>query len=122
MAVDTQTVRQELEAERFRLQSEFEQLERQRVALIQVDDPAPGHANHHSTEQASETFEQERTLALMGNLRSMIEQVQAALGRLDDGSYGLCEGCGQPILPERLKALPFATQCVRCKEKSKSRS
>ena len=117
MAVDTQSVRHELDAELARLQHELAQLEQQRAALTQADDPAPGHANHHSTEQASETLEQERTLALMGNLRAMIEQVQAALTRLNAGTYGECEGCGQPISPERLQALPFATQCVRCKEK-----
>ncbi len=117
MAVDTQAVRHELDAELTRLQRELAQLEQEWVALTQVDDPAPGHANHHSTEQASETLEQERTQALMSNLRAMIEQVQAASSRLNAGTYGVCEGCGQPISPERLQALPFATQCVRCKEK-----
>lgn len=120
MAVDTQTIRHELEVELQRLQSELEQLELQRAALVRVDDPTPGHGNH-STEEATESLEQERTLALMSNLRQLIEQVQAALRRVDNGTYGICETCSQPISPERLQALPFATQCVRCKEKQKNR-
>jgi len=113
VAVDTQTVRQELQTELARLET---QLERQHAEA----DTVPGRGEQ-STEQASQTLEQERSLALTQNLRTMIEQVQAALRRLENGTYGVCEGCGQAISPERLQALPFATQCVRCKEKHRNR-
>jgi DnaK suppressor protein len=58
------------------------------------------------------TFERERELSLVGNLRDLIDKVEAALARIDDGSYGRCEACDQPIQPERLDALPYTTLCL----------
>jgi RNA polymerase-binding protein DksA len=46
--------------------------------------------------------------------RGILEQINDALGRLDHGTYGVCENCGTPINEERLKALPYAATCVRC--------
>lgn len=60
----------------------------------------------------SYTFERERDLSLADNVRDLIAKVEAALARLRDGSYGRCEQCGQPIEPERLEALPYATLCL----------
>jgi DnaK suppressor protein len=58
------------------------------------------------------TFERERDLSLVGNLRDLMEKVQGALRRIDDGSFGRCESCGQPIEAERLDALPYTTLCL----------
>ena len=44
----------------------------------------------------------------------MLDQVESALARLDENTYGNCQECGEPIDPERLKALPYATQCIEC--------
>ncbi len=60
----------------------------------------------------SYTFERERDLSLVGNLRDLIEKVRAALARIDDGSFGHCEVCGEPIEAERLDALPYTTLCL----------
>ena len=48
--------------------------------------------------------------------RHLIEEIQAALARLDEGTYGACERCGEPINPARLEALPTARRCVPCQE------
>jgi DnaK suppressor protein len=60
--------------------------------------------------------EHERLLAIRENLHQMYEQCDDALGRLERGEYGLCRSCGTEIAIERLRALPYATRCVPCKE------
>jgi DnaK suppressor protein len=60
----------------------------------------------------SYAFERERELSLVGNLRDLIEKIETALARIDEGSYGRCELCGQPIEAERLDALPYTTLCL----------
>ena len=51
----------------------------------------------------------------------MATEIERALERLDDGSYGLCADCGGEIAPERLEALPWATQCISCKSAASTR-
>jgi RNA polymerase-binding transcription factor len=71
-----------------------------------------GSYGEEASDAGSFTSERERDLSLVGNLRDLIDKVQGALGRIDDGSYGRCEVCGQPIEPERLDALPYTTLCL----------
>ena len=47
----------------------------------------------------------------------MLGAIDAALTRIDDGTYGTCSACGQPVGEERLEALPWTTQCIDCKRK-----
>jgi len=63
---------------------------------------------------ASQVFEQQRDLALRERAEQHLALVDAALERLDDGSYGACLRCGKPIAPERLEALPWAAHCIAC--------
>jgi len=67
---------------------------------------------------ASQVFAQQRDLALRDHNRQLIEQVDAALARLDAGTYGICVACGQPIAPARLEALPTAAQCIDCQKRA----
>jgi RNA polymerase-binding transcription factor DksA len=69
-------------------------------------------------EEATESFELEKRLALEQQLRDHLAEVEHALRKLDEGTYGLCDGCGQPIAPDRLEALPQASLCVNCKVKN----
>jgi DnaK suppressor protein len=71
-----------------------------------------GGYGEEASDAGSYTSERERDLSLVGNLRDLIEKIQGALGRIDDGSYGRCEACGQPIEAERLDALPYTTLCL----------
>lgn len=64
---------------------------------------------------AAETFEREKGFALETSVQGMLRMVEDALRKLDAGTYGVCERCGQPIDIERLRALPFARLCIRCK-------
>jgi DnaK suppressor protein len=62
----------------------------------------------------TEASEQELTLDLLGNGKEVLEQVDAALARIEDGTYGQCEECGHAIAKARLDAIPYAALCVKC--------
>lgn len=117
--INRDAIRQELESQLARLEGELSELENSREAARQEKDEYAGYGNHIA-EAATETSEAERDLALIDNLEHRRAQVDAALKRLEDGSYGICTTCGKPIPPERLEALPFAGQCVDCKSKENS--
>ena len=63
------------------------------------------------------TAERGEVEALAGNLRESLTDVEAALVKLDNGTFGVCEGCGQPIAPDRLEAKPAARLCMECASK-----
>ena len=66
-------------------------------------------------EEATETLELEKRLNLENRLRQELARVEHALEKIEKGTYGLCDNCGQPIDPERLEALPQASLCMNCK-------
>lgn len=68
-------------------------------------------------ENAAEVATFESNLSMEKNLEVSLFNVNKALKKIDDGTYGLCEKCGKPIDPERLKAFPSATVCMDCKKK-----
>ena len=68
-------------------------------------------------ELGSDNFDQELTLDLLGNNKDALDQINAALERFEDGSYGRCETCDGKIPKARLEAIPYAAQCVRCASK-----
>ena len=63
------------------------------------------------------TFERERDLSIRNNIRDLIDQVERAVQRIDDGKYGSCERCGDPIDATRLRELPHASLCLDCKRR-----
>lgn len=62
------------------------------------------------------TFERERDLSLSNNIRDLTDKIDRALERIEEGTYGLCERCGRPIEKARIKALPYATLCIKDKQ------
>jgi DnaK suppressor protein len=102
-----------LEAERQAALERVAALEREHAGIVD----AAGSANaddEHDPEGATIAFERQHLAALLAQTREQLSQVDAALGRVDDGSYGQCERCGQPIAPARLAARPTATTCINC--------
>ena len=67
-----------------------------------------------SAEQAQERENDEVVDAIGNETAQSIRDLQAALSRLEEGTYGLCEACGEEIAPGRLEAIPEATRCVNC--------
>jgi DnaK suppressor protein len=68
----------------------------------------------HMADIGSDNFEQEFTLSLIESDGNTLAKIEAALDRVEDGSYGLCEECGAKIPKQRLLAVPYATMCVKC--------
>lgn len=76
---------------------------------------APGQMTYGSqAAAASQVFEQQRDLALRDRSEQQLELVDAALERIEAGTYGTCVRCGNPIAPARLEALPWAAHCIDC--------
>ncbi|GGU54355.1 DNA-binding protein [Streptomyces albospinus] len=78
-------------------------------------------AGDDEADTGSKNITREHELALASNAREMLLQTERALGRLDAGTYGLCENCGKPIGKARMQAFPRATLCVECKQKQERR-
>jgi DnaK suppressor protein len=68
----------------------------------------------HMAELGSGNFAQELTLSLLGSENHTLDQIEAAIERIEDGSYGRCEECGGKIPKPRLEAIPYAALCVQC--------
>ena len=110
------TLRERLTVERERLDADLHGLDDEIVALGQDSYiSGSGVSNHLADDTSSAVMEQEKDLALMGNLRDRLRDIDRALARMDEGTYGICERCGKPIAAERLEALPSATLCIDCK-------
>ncbi|MDR7321564.1 MULTISPECIES: TraR/DksA family transcriptional regulator [Catenuloplanes] len=113
-AAETEKIRAALAGRRDELRHEYDQtlieiagLQRERLGDSAGDDQA---------DTGTKTFEREQEITLANNLLERINQVERALERLDEGHYGWCERCGNPIPVERLAAFPSATRCVKCKQ------
>ena len=70
--------------------------------------------DEHDPEGATIAFERSQVAALVTQAREQLDEIAAALTRLDDGSYGICDRCGATIPPERLEARPSSVLCVPC--------
>lgn len=106
-----------LEDERARLLEELEAMEEHTPEVEdQVGMDIGGGYDEDLADVASSTFEREKGLALESSVQQMLAQVEDALSRMADGTYGICRRCGDSIDVARLRVLPFATLCIRCKE------
>jgi DnaK suppressor protein len=105
-------MREQLEAEHKRLAEELAQLQ---TSASTSEERREGSPFGKREEEATETLELEKRLALENRVRQEIATVEHALEKFDKGTYGLCDNCGQPIDPERLEALPQANLCMNCK-------
>ena len=78
-------------------------------------------AGNDQADVGSSTFERDQEMTIVNNARDMLLQSQHALERIADGSYGVCENCGEPIGKMRLMAFPRATLCMSCKQREERR-
>ncbi len=120
MAIRTQQIaelRKRLEDERARLISELKELQSdasQWGESVRDEDSSYG---NHMADEGTDTFEQEKEIALQRNLKSVLNEVESALKRMDEGTYGICIDCGQEIPIERLMARPYAVRCIADQER-----
>ncbi len=114
---DFSVFRHLLREERARLLEELEAMEEHTPEVEdQVGVDIGGGYDEDLADVASSTFEREKGLALESGVQQLLTQVDEALARIDEGTYGICVRCGNPIDSARLKVLPYATLCIRCKE------
>ena len=76
-----------------------------------------GSADQHLADTATETVDREIDYTLEEHDERMLTAIDAALGRLDAGTFGTCVNCGAQIAPARLEAMPWATLCIDCKRR-----
>ncbi len=112
MTTNFNILRSRLKSERKRLIEELEQL---RASANTTEDRREGSPFGKREEEATETLELEKRLALENRIREQLVGVEHALHKFEEGTYGLCDNCGQPIDPARLEALPQASLCMNCK-------
>ena len=111
-------VRAELEEDVSRLRAEINAAEIDLVGLMR--DAGDGSGDDQA-DAGAKTYEREQEISVANNTREMLDQSEHALERIADGSYGVCESCGNPIGKLRLQAFPRATLCVTCKQKQERR-
>ena len=90
---------------------------RQQLADLGYGDAARPDYDQNFADSSQVTAERGEAEALAGKLRDTLEEVEHALAKLEDGSYGNCEGCGDPISEARLEAMPAARHCINCASK-----
>ena len=112
--MDRDVLRKELLEERERLQREIAELDADLSESLE-DSSEESPYDQHMAETAAVTLDREIDLTLEENARASILQVDRALLKLENGSYGRCDKCGKPIADDRLRAAPFATLCIDCK-------
>ena len=102
-----------LAAERADTVERLSGLERELRGIIESADTA-GTDDEHDPEGATIAFERQHVAALLSQAREHLRQIDAAIRKLAEGSYGRCERCGQDIGAARLAARPAATRCMTC--------
>jgi len=103
-----------------------EERDRLQAELKRIEDRAAGRDRLHSEQAgqdfdepggdaATETVERAQSMAVGASLREQLDEVTAALGKVDEGTYGICDSCHKPITKKRLAVLPWATLCKECR-------
>jgi DnaK suppressor protein len=114
VSVDLDSVRQRLIGERERVLAEVQVLQDDLSHSIEDSFDEDGN-DSHLADSATETVAREIEQSLEDNAEHLLASIDAALERLDAGTYGKCARCGKPIGDERLSALPYAAKCIECK-------
>jgi len=115
-AIDTEHFRQRLLDERGRVQEALDYLHEENPGSME-DETQEIQSNNHPGDVATVTHDREIDYTLEENAERLLAAIDSALQRIDDGTYGTCRTCGNPIATERLDALPYTTQCIDCKRR-----
>jgi RNA polymerase-binding transcription factor DksA len=112
--IDTERFRERLQAERRRVLDAISYLHKENPGSLEDEtgELVSGSADNHMADTATETVDREIDYTLEENCGNVLREIEAALVRIDAGTYGVCTSCGKPIEPERLAYLLWATQCA----------
>jgi DnaK suppressor protein len=117
-AGEVAAVRGRLEEEVAAAKRELGEVEAEFAELL--EDPVEG-AGDDSADAGARAFQREQDLALAYNTRDLLAEGERAIERMDAGTYGVCDSCGQAVGKARLQAFPRATLCVTCKQREERR-
>jgi RNA polymerase-binding protein DksA len=116
--IDTEHFRQKLLEERQRVADAIAYLHEENPGTIEDEtEEIVGSVDNHLADTASVTVDREIGYTLEENSEHVLTEIDAALKRIDDGTFGTCRTCGKPIEPERLEFLPYTTQCIDCRRR-----
>src|SRR6188508_1654466 len=110
--IETGEFKERLLEERQRLQEAIENLRSEHAGSLHDETAELSVADNHPGDIGTETFDRELDEGLEEGAARQLEQIDAALARIEDGSYGTCGICGREIGAERLEAVPWATLCI----------
>jgi len=116
-AVDTEHFRARLLDERRQVVDAIENLHAENPGSLGDETEARTYQDNHLGDVATATFEREMASTLEDNSTHVLQEIDEALARIDEGTFGTCRACGEPIGTERLEALPWATLCIDDKRK-----
>jgi DnaK suppressor protein len=116
--MDKATAAKRLEEERTRLQGIREGIQRERDDAISDAGGELSSFDQHPGDSGTETFEMEKNVSLLEQVDDELLEVEAAVQRLERGTYGTCQVCGRPIGDERLEAMPATRFCVEDQAKA----
>ena len=109
-------LRASLLKEREELRRQLAELEASSFSSPQSEITGETSFDEEFADSGTATFERERDLSLENNIRDLLGKIDKALSRIDDGTYGICQRCGRPIEKARIKALPYASLCIKDKQ------
>jgi RNA polymerase-binding transcription factor len=106
-------LKQRLLDERNELEEQLTTIEESSFAASQSDLSGEVPFEDEYADAGSFTFERQRDLSIENNVRDLMQKIDKALSRMDEGTYGVCSRCGRPIEKARLKALPYVELCIK---------
>ena len=115
-AKELKTLKAELQVHRDDVDKQFREISESTFSGNQTDMTGEAGFDEEYADAGSATFEREKDLSLVNNLRDLLEKIEKAMTKIDEGTYGLCDRCGKPIEKARLKALPYANLCLKDKQ------
>jgi len=115
-AKELKTLKTELQAHREDIRLQYDEISEATFAGDQTDITGEVGFDEEYADAGSATFEREKDLSLVNNLRDLLDKIDKAMAKIDEGTYGLCDRCGKPIEKARLKALPYASLCLKDKQ------
>jgi RNA polymerase-binding transcription factor len=118
---DVDRFREALLEERRRVEAAIENLHADHPGSMRDETGEDAVYDNHLADTATETYDRELDYTLEENSEHVLEEIEAALKRVEEGTYGLCSSCGKPIPEERLEALPWATLCIECQRERERR-
>jgi DnaK suppressor protein len=113
MDTKIESARKSLLARQVELRDDLERVSEE-IRSIGIEEGREGGVGNHPADDGSSVMEGERLTTISGNLHEALMQIDSALERIEDGTFGICQRCKQEIGAERLEAFPYVAYCINC--------